>query len=372
MVDYDPVEQARVADPEVIAGFLRALSDYGNDPKLTLALFITGIVESNLQTNLKYNDLDSLGPLQQRAGWGTKAVRLDPYRSALLFLKDATERVLKTHPSYTGGKLAQAVQRSAFPDRYEKAIPAAQYILGLHIEEDGMVATKGANWELAPSLIKLMADVDAKWPKRKKVHDGSIGDASHAARASEHNPDHDADPMPKGYVSAVDITKDSVAMAKTLLAELIGDDRVWYVIHDGFIYSRTHDWAKRVYTGPNRHELHIHVSLRQTKEAANSTAGWFSKVDAPDPTPDPKPEPPKPSAKKLPALTINDRDEILVPFLKRFFGITNPDTLFGRALLGKVRLYQKNQNLMTDGVVGAKTWAKIANGGTKLPDGYKL
>lgn len=233
-----------------------------------------------------------------------------------------------------------------------------------------MVATKGAGWVLAPSLVKLMDEVDTKYPKRNKSFDGSIGDAAHAARASEHNPDHDSDPLPEGYVSAVDITKDSAAMAKFLLSELIGDPRVWYVIHDGFIYSRTHGWEKRRYDGANDHAHHIHVSLRQTKEAANSTGGWISKAE-PKPPVEPKP---KPEAKKLPVLSIGEKDAVLVPFLKRFYGLDdklNGET-FSRTLLGKVRLYQKNQNLVVDGVVGPKTWGKIASGGTKLPEGYKL
>ena len=237
-------------------------------------------------------------------------------------------------------------------------------------EESTMVATSGKGWKLAPSLVQLVKDVDAKYPKRDKSWDGSIGDASHAARASEHNPDHDSDPMPEGYVSAVDITKDSAEMAKFLLSELIGDDRVWYVIHDGFIYSRTHNWEKRKYTGASDHAHHVHVSLRQTKDAANATGKWFD-VGTKPPA-DPKPEP-KPSAKKLPVLSIKDKDAVLVPFLKRFYGMSaSSDPTFTRALLGKVRTYQKNHHLVVDGVVGTKTWTKIAGGGTKLPDGYKL
>lgn len=236
-----------------------------------------------------------------------------------------------------------------------------------------MVAVKGDDWELAPSLVKLMENVDAKWPKRSKTHDGSIGDAAHAARSSEHNPDRDSDDLPRGYVSAVDITKDSAAMAAFLLKELIGDPRVWYVIHDGFIYSRTHGWAKRQYDGPNPHTHHLHVSLVQTKAAADATGNWFDVGTKTPPKPTPKPEP-KPGAKKLPILSIRDKDAVLVPFLKRFFGLDdklNGET-FSRALTGKVRLYQQRQNLMVDGVVGPKTWGKIASGGTKLPEGYKL
>lgn len=232
-----------------------------------------------------------------------------------------------------------------------------------------MVATKGNGWELAPSLIRLMDDVDDRWPKRSKTHDGSIGDAAHAARSSEHNPDRDSDDMPRGYVSAVDITKDSAAMAKALLEVLIGDDRVWYVIHAGFIYSRTHGWAKREYVGPNPHTHHLHVSLVQTKKAANDTGGWIGPAKI-----TPVPAPPSTPVKKLPVLVLGGSDKVLVPFLKRFYGLDDKVNggLFTRALLGKVRAYQQKQGLVVDGVVGAKTWAKIASGGTKLPKGYKL
>lgn len=83
----------------------------------------TAKVESGL-VNVNYGDRDSLGLFQQRArGWGTAAQRTDPATAATMF--------------YTGGKLgapgltditgwqlmpigaaAQAVQVSAFPDRY--------------------------------------------------------------------------------------------------------------------------------------------------------------------------------------------------------------------------------------------------------------
>lgn len=156
-----------------------------------------------------------------------------------------------------------------------------------------MVAKSGNGWKLAPSLDDLIDEVDARWPKRSKSFDGSIGDLAHAARSSEHNPDHDPDPMPAGLVSALDITKDSAAQMEELRKKLIADPRTWYVIHNGKIYSRTHGFKAQAYNGANAHEHHLHVSLMQT--AAGAKAGpWKVAVKAPVPPtkPDPKPTTP--------------------------------------------------------------------------------
>lgn len=162
-----------------------------------------------------------------------------------------------------------------------------------------MVATRGDGWHLAPSLVDLVEEVDARWPKRDKSSDGSIGDTSHAARASEHNPDRDDDPMPRGAVSAVDITKDSATMMETVRKALVGDPRVWYVIHNGFIWSRTNNWVKKTYTGSNPHTKHLHVSLRQTKAAHDDTSSWGLASSTPTPEPTPVPKPTEPTLVKL-------------------------------------------------------------------------
>lgn len=162
-----------------------------------------------------------------------------------------------------------------------------------------VVAKSGKGWKLAPSLIALFAEVDAKWPKRNTSSDGSIGDASHAARASEHNPDHDGDPMPTGYVSAVDITKDSAAQVEAIRKKLIADPRTWYVIHNGSIWSRTHGFAKQKYTGSNPHLHHIHISLMQTVAAADGVGSWGIGSSSP-------PEPPKPPVETGLAVDLRD------------------------------------------------------------------
>ncbi|WP_309066356.1 muramidase family protein [Microbacterium sp.] len=97
------------------------------DRGIAIAL-ATAMVESSLR-NLDYGDRDSLGLFQQRPsyGWGTAAQILDADRSIRVFYGGAqdpngsTTRGLLDIPgwqtkSFTGA--AQAVQISAFPDRY--------------------------------------------------------------------------------------------------------------------------------------------------------------------------------------------------------------------------------------------------------------
>lgn len=80
---------------------------------------ITALVESNLN-NVNYGDRDSLGLFQQRASWGSAAQRMNPYYAAQKFfsaLKGVTNR-----DNMSMGAAAQAVQRSAFPGRYQERI----------------------------------------------------------------------------------------------------------------------------------------------------------------------------------------------------------------------------------------------------------
>lgn len=128
MPRYDGPEQLAGADPGVLAGFFLALEEANAGPVLRVALVAAGIVEASL-TNPKYGDRDSVGSLQQRAGWGPRVHRMDPHRAALAFIADARGRVLPRRPNLTAGRLAQAVQRSAFPFRYTAAEPAARYVL---------------------------------------------------------------------------------------------------------------------------------------------------------------------------------------------------------------------------------------------------
>lgn len=222
-----------------------------------------------------------------------------------------------------------------------------------------MVATRGDDWELAPSLVQLVEEVDAAWPNRRKTSDGSIGDRAHAARKSDHNPDDDGDPMPRGTVSAVDITKLPGDGTNVLIAALIRDPRVWYVIHDGKTWSRTYGFKPRKYTGSNPHTDHVHVSLNQNL-AATKANSWGLCRPA-----EPEPDGPPADGRVLPVLSRGDRHE-LVETAQRFLGVTPLGTYFGPRTDRAVRRYQRAQGLQADGVVGPDTWARMLRA-LKLP-----
>lgn len=136
---------------------------------------------------------------------------------------------------------------------------------------NAMKKGSGRDWYLASSLIALGNELNAHWPRRDCSSDGAIGDESHQARKSDHNPDWDAG----GVVRAIDIDNNGIDVNAVLKA-LIGDQRVWYVIWNGYIYSRTYSWAKRKYTGSDPHTGHIHVSIQHTKAAETDTSKWLS------------------------------------------------------------------------------------------------
>lgn len=157
----------------------------------------------------------------------------------------------------------------------------------------------GDLWFSAPSLKILLNEVDTLWPNRSRASDGTIGDYAHSQSKSEHNPvKHRFGPEfgTKGSVHALDITTKDID-AQRVLDAVIGDKRVWYVIHMGKIWSKTYDWAERQYTGSNPHATHIHVSLAADDQAtalANEAdkRAWLAEDVLPPPVVPPPVVPP--------------------------------------------------------------------------------
>jgi len=118
------------------------------------------------------------------------------------------------------------------------------------------------SWYVAGSLNKLLDQLNARAPHRSKISDGSIGDASHSARESDHNP------TASGQVCARDFTHDPAGgldgnwLAAALVASR--DPRIKYVIWNRrIIDSRAgqHPWQWMPYNGINPHNHHVHVSV---------------------------------------------------------------------------------------------------------------
>lgn len=222
-----------------------------------------------------------------------------------------------------------------------------------------------ASYRLAKSLVVLRDQVNAKWPNRSKASDGWIGDASHAARKSDHNPNS------AGVVCAIDITNDPAHGADaSKLAEAIrtsGDPRLGYVISNGRIANPSIEGgAWRPYTGPNPHNKHCHISVKQSAALWDDARPW--KIDgtviAP-PVNAPAVVPQSPLLKrgsKGPEVarlqTLLNANGAIPPLLV--------DADFGSRTETAVKAFQKARGLAPDGEVGPKTWAALD--ATKVPD----
>jgi hypothetical protein len=94
----------------------------GLPPRAVSIAYATTLQESKLR-NVDHGDRDSLGLFQQRTsqGWGSPAQIMDPYYATGKFF-DALVRI----PSYESkdlGQVAQAIQRSGYPDAYDIHVP---------------------------------------------------------------------------------------------------------------------------------------------------------------------------------------------------------------------------------------------------------
>jgi hypothetical protein len=114
-------------DPGVAHAICGVLDHLHAPPIVRLSAFEAAIVESGVH-NLNYGDRDSLGVYQQRwtQGWGTPAQIMNPVYAATQFIS----RAIATAPlGGSAGQIAQRVQRSAYPARYDQvAIQAASML----------------------------------------------------------------------------------------------------------------------------------------------------------------------------------------------------------------------------------------------------
>lgn len=211
-------------------------------------------------------------------------------------------------------------------------------------------------WRLAKGLEKLRAQVNAKWPTRSKDSDGTIGDAAHATRASDHNPW--VTDGTTGVVTGMDITHDpksgcdSYALAEQLLKAK--DPRIKYVISNKKIASGAGQdqpaWKWRPYSGANPHNHHVHISIKSDKAHYDNTMDWS--LDGLTTQPDPAYIAPPPTLRK----GASGED---VKQLQTLLGVA-VDGEFGPKTEAAVKAAQAKNNLVPDGICGPMTWAALA------------
>ena len=138
-----------------------------------------------------------------------------------------------------------------------------------------------------PAAIAALRQATALRPKRKKASDGLLPSKAHVHQNP--NSDHNS-----GY--AVDITHDPKTGIDCVYAfvNLQKDPRVKYLIFAGKIWSK--EKGSRDYTGPNKHEKHLHISIKET--CGEDTSPWFPWLGKPKTINKVKAKLPKPLPKK--------------------------------------------------------------------------
>lgn len=151
-------------------------------------------------------------------------------------------------------------------------------------------------WKVADALERLRLQLNALAPNRSKASDGSIGDAAHASRSSDHNPWWSFAGQP--YVTARDFTHDPAGgLDCAWLARIIQlrqDPRVKYVIFRRSIMSGDggpSPWVWRKYSGANPHEKHLHLSVVADARALSAIPWQLEEPTGAHPVQKPTPVP---------------------------------------------------------------------------------
>ncbi len=216
------------------------------------------------------------------------------------------------------------------------------------------------SWRVAKALLTLRDQINAQYPGRKKDSDGTIGNAEHSARSSDHNPDTD------GVVKALDTTHDplhgfdSYSFSDMLIANR--DPRIKYVISNGRIASGPagpYPWIWRKYTGTNKHDHHNHVSIRREAKYFDDTTPW--KLDG---------APVKGAPSIVAAATTyvppqrtlrkgNTGADVKKLQQLLLFKLQDIDGRFGKQTVAAVIARQRAAGIRQDGIVGPQTWKAL-------------
>ena len=132
--------------------------------------------------------------------------------------------------------------------------------------------------KLSKAAVQLREQIDDSFPDRSRLSDGWIADARHMRSGkSDHCPDAE------GWVRAIDVSRGLFQGSEPdIMGDLIDqlraackakrENRISYIIYDGFIYSSKFRFIKRKYTGANKHTKHAHFSF---KKAADNDGSFY-------------------------------------------------------------------------------------------------
>ena len=122
----------------------------------------------------------------------------------------------------------------------------------------------------SPAAVAVLRQATAIAPNRNKASDGLLPSAAHIKQNP--NSDHNSG-------LAVDLTNDPHhgIDCREIFEKLKADKRVDYLIFNSRIWSARN--GERDYTGVNRHEKHLHISIKA--DCAKDTSPWFAWMGKP-------------------------------------------------------------------------------------------
>jgi hypothetical protein len=318
---YESLSEAQKRNATIIIGVGKGLNIPEQGWVIALMTAMTEATLRNLASrnnpaSLNYphdavadGDHDSVGLFQQRDAWGPMADRMDPTRSATMFYTGgkAGQRGLLDIDGWLGkppGEVAQAVQVSAYPDRYANHEGLARAIvaklggtagpidvggggggpgwdgmlcgngLGLVCAPTGLTAENG----LTPDALRVIRCIKENFPEITTFH--GVGERE---GESDHPSGRAVDAMVPNY-QAESGRELGWRVANWVRANAAGLG-VTYVIFDAKIWNASRNaegW--REYTRGNddtsRHLDHVHVSV-EGNAAAGGGVGWTAPIKPP-------------------------------------------------------------------------------------------
>ena len=120
-------------DPTAARAICSVARRLGASDKVLLAAYEAAIVESGVHS-LPFGDRDSIGLFQQRDSWGSYEQRMNPVWASQQFISRA---IRQERAWMTAGQLAQDVQVSAFPERYDQRQAQAVSLIATYCSGGG-------------------------------------------------------------------------------------------------------------------------------------------------------------------------------------------------------------------------------------------
>lgn len=197
-----------------------------------------------------------------------------------------------------------------------------------------------ASYVVVPNLNELLEQLNKRFPKRDKASDGALGNTSHAARASSHNPDKTGHPEYRdgdssNEVRARDFDKDLKSADGVVMEQVVqhiikharNGDFWWvrYVIYNERMWHKRDGYKTHKYTGANQHKTHMHVNSDFTQKADKVTkTKWLLEL----------------IGKKKPAPPKGKPDHTLVTQLQRAYEVA-VDGVWGKATDTRAQFMRK-------------------------------